>query len=336
MFGFRALKPFIDVQPNFLEMLVMRLSSADHALCANALQLINALMRDSITNDAEEEWRNFIKRLQDLGVITAVYVLMQSSSLQDLAPPLLEFQFLTKILLRRWKGVVVDHDRLEHRRALRAIYLASQEKQNKERDEDVKDGNKHRDSEKWRRLGFQSENPASDFEEVGFLGVMDLTDFVTKGHDGFHKLVLEQAAKTPARRCPIARASIAVTSILYDHFEFDGVESEDHQRYVALESRTNFDKIFKPLLLHWSRLHTAGLETFLRLWETTGAEVEDFYKIEELVRILIEDVVGMALRTEEVEKIELDMAKYELHRLRELQMELLEMTHDDAWGHHLR
>ena len=74
-FGFRALKPAIAVYPQFLEMLVSRLSSADHALCANSLQLINSLMRDAITNDSESEWPKFIKRLQDLGVIKAVYVI---------------------------------------------------------------------------------------------------------------------------------------------------------------------------------------------------------------------------------------------------------------------
>lgn len=73
-FGFRALKPAIAVYPEFLEMLVSRLSSADHALCANALQLINSLMRDAITTDSDTEWPKFIKRLQDLGVIKAVYV----------------------------------------------------------------------------------------------------------------------------------------------------------------------------------------------------------------------------------------------------------------------
>lgn len=73
-FGFRALKPAIGAHPQFLEMLVSRLSSADHALCANSLQLINSLMRDAITNDANNEWPRFIKRLQDLGVIKAVFV----------------------------------------------------------------------------------------------------------------------------------------------------------------------------------------------------------------------------------------------------------------------
>lgn len=73
-FGFHALKPAIDVQPQFLEMLVSRLASADHALCANSLQLINSLMRDAITNDADYEWPKFIQALQGLGVIKAIFV----------------------------------------------------------------------------------------------------------------------------------------------------------------------------------------------------------------------------------------------------------------------
>lgn len=80
-FGFRALKPAIALYPAFLEMLVNRLSSADHALCANSLQLINSLMRDAITNDSETEWPKFIRRLQDLGVIKAVYVRPPESGL---------------------------------------------------------------------------------------------------------------------------------------------------------------------------------------------------------------------------------------------------------------
>ena len=71
-FGFRALKPAIAMHPNFLEMLVNRLSSADHALCANALMLINALMRDAIVLDTDGDWPKFIKKLQDLGVIKDV------------------------------------------------------------------------------------------------------------------------------------------------------------------------------------------------------------------------------------------------------------------------
>ncbi|KAI9838655.1 MAG: hypothetical protein M1819_004969 [Sarea resinae] len=336
VFGFRALKPSFAEYPQFLEMLVSRLSSADHALCANALQLINSLMRDAIMNEEEAEWPKFIKRIQDLGVIKAVYQLMQSTALQDLAHPILEFQALTKILLRKWRDVRVDLEKPDHRRALKGLHLASNpERPEKAEGDDLKRSRRH-NPEKWRRLGFRTESPALDFEEVGFLGMMDLTDFVRKHEDGFQKLLLEQSTLPPEQRCPIARASLSVTLILYEHFEVENSDIDDAKSYLALESRTNYDKVFRPLLLQWSRLHTSGLQAFLRLWKATFAEIEDFDKVEELVRILIEQVVGQASRTKEVQEVEDEIAEHEYARLRELQMELLELTYEDTWGHHLR
>jgi hypothetical protein len=126
-----------------------------------------------------------------------------------------------------------------------------------------------------------------------------------------------------------------MTAILFEHFEVDKTDLEDSKSYLALESRTNFDKVFKPLLLHWSRLHVAGLHAILRLWKATGAETADFIKIVELVRILIESVVGGADRTGGIEDIEKELSAFEYTKLRELQMELLELTYEDVWGQHL-
>ncbi len=334
--GFQALKPAIALYPQFLEMLVTRLSSADHALCANALQLINSLMRDAITNDNETEWPKFIKRIQDLGVIKAVYVLMQSSALQDLAHPLLEFQALTKILLRRWRDVPVDLVKPEHRRTIKAVHLTSNpEKQLEFETRDGESKPRH-NPQKWRRIGFTSENPEPDFAETGFLGMMDLSDYVRKHQDEFQNILLEQSVTSEQKRCPLARASLTLTAILFEHFEVDKMDMEDSKSYLALESRTNFERVFKPLLLHWSRLHVAGLHAFFRVWKATGADTEDFPKIVELVRILVESVVGGAERTKSVEDIEKEMAAFQYNKLRELQMELLELTYEDVWGHHLR
>lgn len=336
-FGFRALKPAISIYPQFLEMLVRRLSAADHALCANALQLINSLMREAITNDAQTDWPKFIKRLQDLGVIKAVYTLMQSTALQDLAHPLLEFQALSKALLRKWKEIPVDLGRPEHRRALKALHLASNPERPPDPGENGDDDAKRRHNpEKWRRLGFESETPAWEFEEVGFLGMRDLMDYVKKHEDGFQKLLLEQSTKPTEQRCPIARASLAVTEILYEHFEVDKSDLDDVKSYLALESRSGFEKVFKPLILQWSSLHISGLRAFFRLWTATGAELEDFVKVVELVRILLKAVVGGATRTKDVNEVEDEIEEFEYQRLRQLQMERLELTYEDTWGHHLR
>lgn len=363
-FGFRALKPAVAVYPQFFEMVVSQLNSADHALCANALMLLNALMRDAITNDGNngkstggtgEEWPKFIKRLQDLGVIKSVYSLMQSSALQDLAHPLLEYQALTKLLLRKWRDVHVDLEKPEHRRGLKGLHLASAPgkkvtaRPSTARDESIdtgteglveladtgkKDSKKH-NPEKWRRLGFQSESPALEFDTTGFLGMMDLTDYVRKHEDGFQKFLLEQSTKPLHERCPIARASLAVTSILYEHFDVDTSDVEDAKNYLVLDGMKNYDKIFRPLILQWSRLHTASLHSFFRLWKSTGAEQVDFDKVAELVRILVEQVVGQSPRTRDVQEVEEELAEFEYSRLRDLQMEVLELTFDDEWGEHL-
>ncbi|KAL8768727.1 MAG: hypothetical protein Q9209_005145 [Squamulea sp. 1 TL-2023] len=336
-YGFRALKPAIAIHPQFLEKLVSSLSAADHALCANALQLINALMRDAITNDGEAEWPKFIKRLQDLGVIKAVYGLMQSNALQDLAHPLLEFQALTKVLLRKWRDVPVDLHKPEHRRALKSIHLASNPEKSSELLEDGEDGkDKKHNPEKWRRLGFETETPGLEFEETGYLGMMDLADYVRKHEDTFRRLLLEQSTLPPRTRCPIARASLAVTTILYERFEIDGSDPDDAKGYLALETRSNYDKIFKPLILQWSRLHLAGLQAFFRLWKVTGAEREDFLRLVDLVRVLLDAVVGSAKRDTSIQEIEEQTRDYDCQRLREIQMEHLQLSYEDTWGHHLR
>lgn len=335
-FGLRALQPAIDVYPQFLEMLVSRLSSADHALCANALLLINSLMREAITNGPEAEWPKFIKRLQDLGVIKAVYALMQSTALQDLSHPLLEFQALTKVLLRKWRDIPVDLEKSDHRRSLKSIHLASNPERVTTPVNDGEEGGKKRHKpEKWRRLGFESETPAWEFEEVGYLGMMDLTEYVRRQEDGFQKLLLEQSTKLVEQRCPIARASLAVTAILCEHFEVEKADVDDAKCQLSFESRTNFDRVFKPLILQWSLLHSAGLQAFFRLWKTTGAETEDFTKIADLVRILLEAVVGGATRVSDVHDVETEIQQFELARLRHLQMEVLELTYEDHWGQHL-
>lgn len=336
-FGFRALKPSIANHPEFLQMLMSGLSAADHALCANALQLINSLMREAITDELESDWQRFIKKLQDLGVIKAVYTLMQGTALQDLSHPLLEYQALTKVLLRKWRGISVELDIPDHRRALKTIHLASNPERLSTPVDDGDDGmKKTHNPEKWRRLGFETEHPAWEFEETGYLGMIDLMDYVMKHEDGFQKLLLEQSTKPAEQRCPIARASLAVTAILYEHFEIEKADVDDAKFQLSFESRNNFDKVFKPTILQWSVLHTAGVHAFFRLWQATGAELEDFLKLVDLVRILLEAVVGSATRTKDVHEIEKEIQEYELQRLRQLQMEVLELTYEDTWGHHLR
>ncbi|KAI6807908.1 hypothetical protein KC332_g8763 [Hortaea werneckii] len=358
--GFRAIKPALDQYPQFLESLVQRLNASDHTLCANALQLVNALMRDAVVNGGENEWPRFIKRLQDLGVIGGVGMLMRGDSASDLhtslAAAILEFQGLTKVLLRKWREVRVNLEFPEHKRALKTIHLLSKPEPYHEPvlptspsdgSEPPTLGARRHHPEKWRRLGFATESPAWEFDETGYLGIMDLVDFARRNEDTYHKTLLEQAVMSPESRCPLARASLSVTLILYEHFEIDGPATADatkaagqrasvYERLEAHRDNSNPDKIYRPLLLQWGRLHTASLHAFLRLWKVSGAEMpDDFYKIEELVRILVERVVGAASRKTDVASVEEGLRNVGLETARQWQMEGLEEVYEDAWGPHL-
>jgi engulfment/cell motility protein 1 len=354
--GFGAIRPALDEWPTFLESLVQRLSASDHALCASALHLVNALMRDAVANGGENEWPRFIKRLQDLGVIGGVGMLMRGEAAVDMSSPLagaiLEFQGLTKILLRKWRGVKINTDLSEHKRALKTVHLLSRPEKFEPivTDENGetngrKASKRHHDPEKWRRLGFETERPAWEFEETGYLGIMDLVDYARRNNDNYHKIFLEQSVQPREQRCPVVRASLGITLILYEHFEVDETAEMEapvtmgHARGISagnhFDQPRNLDKVYRPLLLQWGRLHTAALNAFLRLWKLSGAEVDDFYKIEELIRIVVERVVGMAPRRTDIAKVEEDMRTVTLDTARRWQMDGLNEVYEDAWGPHL-
>lgn len=338
--GLRAIKPALDKHPNFLESLVQRLSASDHTLCANALQLVNALMRDAITNGGEHEWPKFIKRLQDLGVIGGVGTLMQGDAASHVDSPLasaiLEFQALTQILLRKWRDVMVNLELPEHKRALKTIHLLS--KPAPYTPPVGVNGGKVRKHhpEKWRRLGFETESPAWEFDETGYLGMMDLVEYARRNEDTYQKTLLEQSSQEPSLRCPLARASLSVTLTMYEHFEIDEATS-DGVSGISIDEQVDqsVDKMYKPLLLQWGRLHTASLNTFLRLWKDSGARAADIFRIEELVRIVVEHVVGFAARKTDISKVEEELRVVSLETARVWQMENLNEVYQDAWGQHL-
>lgn len=316
-------------------------------------------MRDAITNGGEHEWPKFIKRLQELGVIGGVGMLMRGDAAADAGSPLaaaiLEFQGLTKVLLRKWKEVRVNVEMHEHKKALKTIHLLSNpEPYHAPGSPDLTNGEtpnggrksarKHH-PEKWRRLGFETESPAWEFEETGYLGIMDLVDFAKRNEDIYQKTLMEQSVQSKQFRCPVARASLSVTLILYEHFEIDesaydeggaGRRNSLQERVLEARANGNLDRLYRPLLLQWGRIHTASVLAFLRLWKASGAEVDDFYKIEEVVRIVVERIVGQTTRKTDVGTVEEGLRSATLQEARRWQMEGLDEVYEDAWGPHLQ
>lgn len=338
-FGLEAVMPLLQMHDSFLECLVDKLGSADHALCANALNLINALTRDSIMNGAEDEWPPLVIKLQALGVISAVESLMRGGSNGQLVRPLLQFQGLTKVLLARWRHVRIDLDKPEHRIALNQSRASSfrpnhtrpgTSRSNKsQQNEPVID----HASDNWRRLGFRSENPVQDFEGAGFLGLMDLSEFVRRNAESFQDILLGQSVMLQEHRCPIARASLSVTMLLYEYFDVESIKNEDiGSRLWSEIQEDQLERHIEPFILRWETLHCASVRAFLKLWKEAGATTKDYHKIEDLTRLLIGKVLGHFRQMNTMEQIEKELISIGLEDVRKWQLTELGEAYEYAWG----
>ncbi|BFZ62287.1 hypothetical protein YB2330_003376 [Saitoella coloradoensis] len=331
----------------FLEAIVNRLRSADHVLCANSLMLINALTRDALdaknmsgasktnSHSHSKEWEGFVQELRRLGVQRAVSALMQHAPTPDLLlAPLQDFQSLTLTLLHSWSRIRVDPSHLS---ILDGIWTES--------------GLNVISGAKWTKLGFATEFPLGEFaflgreEEksecgCGWLGLSDLEGFVGRDRAGFRKLLLEQLAKPEQLRCPLARASITVTNLLYAHFSLSApdrslhpkMESPFSPRGSTMTLSTPYDNGLCPLLLSWGSLHHASLLAFFRLWAESHATIADFDRVKDLVEVLLSTVMSAPdTKDKGMKEVERELFEFEYRLLRRLQLEGLEGIRERTW-----
>jgi engulfment and cell motility protein 1 len=153
------------------------------------------------------------------------------------------------------------------------------------------------------------------------------------------KIVLEQLAKPPQLRCPIAKASVAITSLLYEQFSLSA--AIDTPAPISPSPDTpipDAEQSFQPLYLQWLRIHSATVKAFLRLWRDTGAEsLHDLPKIIELTRVLLLKTVKQGTRDLEIYDIEqaIEDGATNWRALRREQMDAREGEHERAWGESL-
>lgn len=354
-FGAQALKPLLAAHQDFLECLVDKLGSADHALCANALRLLNALFRDAMLNESGKEWPSLIANLHALGVMNSVEMLMRGDAVADLAGPVLEFQTLVMGLFRRWRDITVDTTQAEHQHALRLIRACASgtidpesglaaDTDEIDEDEVSSRANSRRvigDKEgSLQALGLDSQHPASEFQGMGYLGLRDLTEYVRSSPEDLQKELLEQSVMSAEEKCPIAKASLSVTQMLYDHFDIGHpMEGDVYARAMLMAhnpDEVDREGLIQPLLLRWDRMHIACTTIFLRLWKTSGATVPEFSKIEDLVRLVISMVIGRAERRLSTEEVERRIGQEQLNVIRQWQLHHLENKFESAWGGDLR
>src|SRR5579871_1620478 len=151
-------------------------------------------------------------------------------------------------------------------------------------------------------------------------------------------MVLEQLAKPTHLRCPIAKTSVAITELLYDQFSLsDATDTPAPFSPFAspIDPPLDPDVCFQPLYLQWLRIHSAAIKSFLRLWRDTAAECpDDFPKIVELQRVLIQKVVKNGTRDLEIYDVEkaMEAQAADWKQLRREQMDAGELAQQAESG----
>src|SRR5271169_2181626 len=112
---------------------------------------------------------------------------MYSTQLRDLTGPILDFQNLAKLLAKRWRDYAVDRKKRDCRKVLgllqRAVTEAeertgetaastSKEEENEDTAAPAVNGDEATDFD-WTKLGFETNDPTTEVNGMGFLGLLD-------------------------------------------------------------------------------------------------------------------------------------------------------------------
>jgi len=123
---------------------------------------------------------------------------MYSTALRDLTGPILDFQNLAKLLAKRWRDYGVDRKKKDCRKVLGLLRRAVTEKpaENNKKDEEGGGGEQPAsltddDTEfDWSKLGFETNEPTTEINGMGFLGLLDFASFVQRDAESFNKVIL--------------------------------------------------------------------------------------------------------------------------------------------------
>jgi hypothetical protein len=125
---------------------------------------------------------------------------MYSTQLKGLTEPILDFQNLAKLLAKRWRDYAVDRKKKDCRKVLGLLQQAvtgskePSEKNNSlssptdEKEGPPSPGGDDESEFDWTKLGFQTNDPTNEINEMGFLGLLDFASFVQRDSEAYKKV----------------------------------------------------------------------------------------------------------------------------------------------------
>lgn len=221
----------------------------------------------------------------------------------------------------------------------------------------------------WERLGLSSDDQHLEMflETSGWAGLLDFNDFLNYDNVNLRKQYLEHSAfAKPQFRFPLVKAAMTISNILYNLFEIETHQLPEELYYATspnllpppslggLPSSAQFsaemglgsgvdsvDKLIneldhlETLFFDWTTLHFSGVCNFMRIWQSSSAELEDYSNIEEVVKILFAKATEQALKTPVHSSIDqvvqqLDLITYD--DLRSMQLREIETKINARWG----
>ncbi|KAJ3264966.1 hypothetical protein HDU77_007055 [Chytriomyces hyalinus] len=122
---------------------------------------------------------------------------------------------------------------------------------------------------RWKKLGFDNENPRKEFSRVGLFGLQMMHSFVMTHTDLMARFLREQSVKPLEKRCPFGKACVEVVELLSDFWEI----SSGYPTTTSVQ----------PLLLEFDTIFHISLRLYLRLW--LDMEAKNMSGSEDVIRV---------------------------------------------------
>ncbi|KAM0754890.1 hypothetical protein T439DRAFT_309736 [Meredithblackwellia eburnea MCA 4105] len=303
--GFPLIYSTISSSPSFLKTIVNHLSSGDTSMSSLSLSLLNTLFHSAITILKEDRFGEELE-MRDCWRVVANLMESQRSGGGDLSG-ILQFQgLLVESLSISFHKHVQEHDWT----LLDQVWIASALSS-----ADIADGYH------WRLLGFRTENPESEFQETGTLGLKALANFATGRVGEFGSIIQSQLQRPLHRRCPLAHASNAILLLLSEHFSIPTPQPPT---------------LPQPFLFHFYDLHNLVTKFFVRVWGESGAEwkgiqggaEEDFERVKGVTESMIRATLGGRWGEKAWFEVKHDFATADYKTVRDRQMREMEIEDD--------
>jgi len=241
-------------------------STSDLKMQTNALRLVNKMMENAPTQEVQDELFETLIRLN------IHRVLQQHANLENWKEQIYHYQCNRLERYNRLKKLPYDKTNPEHEATLMKLWAAVFP------DQELKS----RVNDQWKEMGFQGQDPATDFRGMGMLGLDNLL-YIADNHPVIFRRIVKEQSSRDENDYPVAVTGISITQLLFTLFK------------VGAERAKPADQVVYPILFD----HDHALEEMYciifqlldRTWDEMNAAYMDFPRVLDAVKKKVTEVL---------------------------------------------